>query len=446
MTSIVFVGPTLAPEEVAAAGDFICLSPVSQGDVYRAARSRPRAIGIIDGYFSGAPSVWHKEILWAISEGVPVFGSASMGALRAAELHSFGMRGVGRIFEAFRDGVLEDDDEVAVLHGPAEIGYLAASEPMVNIRETLALAQTKGVLKSGSRRLLENLAKSLFFGQRNWPELLAASASMGIAEVELAALRDWLPEGRVDRKRLDALAMLAAMQEAIAVDEPMVPPFHFEWTFLWDQFIARSTDAAGASSPSAQRILDELRIEGPDAYERVETSALLRMVAGEGAARPAGLSRDETRAALSKVRDKLGLYTRADLDRWMSANDLDPVSMERMIVGQARLEALRRSFGRSIESALLHELRIKGAYGRFAERAQKKEEVDVARDRSHGGDPPKGLLNATLRLWYFEKRLGSPMPDDLEDFARRMGFEGASAFDAAVYREWLYLNERSKSP
>ena len=330
MTSIVFVGPTLEPEEVAAAGDFLCLPPVSQGDVYRAARSRPRAIGIIDGYFSGAPSVWHKEILWAISEGVPVFGSASMGALRAAELHSFGMRGVGRIFEAFRDGVLEDDDEVAVLHGPAEIGYLAASEPMVNIRETLALAQTKGVLKSGSRRLLENLAKSLFFGERNWSELLAAAASNGVAEAEVAAMRDWLPIGRVDRKRLDALAMLAAMQEP-AADAPMRPSFHFEWTFLWDQFIARSADAAGFSSPSAQRILDELRIEGPDAYERVETPALLRMVAGEGAARPAELSRDETRAALSKVRDKLGLYNRADLDRWMSANDLDPVSMERMI-------------------------------------------------------------------------------------------------------------------
>src|ERR1700745_3074106 len=99
MTSIVFIGPTLAPEEVAAAGDFISLPPVSQGDVYRAARSRPRAIGIIDGYFSGAPSVWHKEILWALSRGIAVFGSASMGALRAAELHPFGMRGVGRIFE-----------------------------------------------------------------------------------------------------------------------------------------------------------------------------------------------------------------------------------------------------------------------------------------------------------------------------------------------------------
>ena len=150
MTVVVFVGPTLEPRDLALAGGFVGLPPVSQGDVYRAAKSRPRAIGIIDGYFSGAPSVWHKEILWAISEGVPVFGSASMGALRAAELHSFGMRGVGRIFEAFRDGALEDDDEVAVLHGPAEIGYLAASEPMVNIRETLARADSEWRARAGS--------------------------------------------------------------------------------------------------------------------------------------------------------------------------------------------------------------------------------------------------------------------------------------------------------
>src|SRR5271167_289767 len=162
MTMFVFVGPTLAAEEIAASGEFVCLPPVAQGDLYRAARLRPRAIGVIDGFFSGAPSVWHKEILWAISQGIPVFGSASMGALRAAELHAFGMRGVGRIFEAFRDGALEDDDEVAVVHGPAEIGYLAASEPMVNIRETLALAETKGVLTPESRRSLEGFAKSLY--------------------------------------------------------------------------------------------------------------------------------------------------------------------------------------------------------------------------------------------------------------------------------------------
>ncbi len=225
MTSVVFVGPTLDTKDLAAAAEFIALPPVSQGDVYRAARRRPSAIGIIDGYFSGAPSVWHKEILWAMSEGVPVFGSASMGALRAAELHVFGMRGVGKIFEAFRDGALEDDDEVAVVHGPAEIGYIAASEPMVNIRETLALAEKKGVVRTESRRSLERFAKSLYFGDRNWPVLLDGAAAQGVGESEAAALRDWLPAGRVDQKRLDALAMLAAMRRRLRPASRRARPF-----------------------------------------------------------------------------------------------------------------------------------------------------------------------------------------------------------------------------
>ena len=40
MTAIIFVGPTLRPEEIAAAGDFVSLPPVAQGDIYRAALSR----------------------------------------------------------------------------------------------------------------------------------------------------------------------------------------------------------------------------------------------------------------------------------------------------------------------------------------------------------------------------------------------------------------------
>ena len=97
MRACVFVGPTLCPQELPADDDFVVLPPVAQGDVYRTAQSRPQAIGIVDGYFEGALSVWHKEILWAMAEGIHVFGSASMGALRAAELHPFGMVGVWRI-------------------------------------------------------------------------------------------------------------------------------------------------------------------------------------------------------------------------------------------------------------------------------------------------------------------------------------------------------------
>ena len=69
--------------------------------------------------------------------GVHVFGASSMGALRAAELHPFGMVGVGRVFEGYRAGVYEDDDEVAVVHASEEAGFAPLSEAMVNVRHAL---------------------------------------------------------------------------------------------------------------------------------------------------------------------------------------------------------------------------------------------------------------------------------------------------------------------
>ena len=62
-------------------------------------------IGIVDGYFEYVAPVWHKEILYALSSGCTVLGAASMGALRACECAAFGMRGIGRIFEDYREGV-----------------------------------------------------------------------------------------------------------------------------------------------------------------------------------------------------------------------------------------------------------------------------------------------------------------------------------------------------
>src|SRR5437762_10719938 len=137
MSVYVFTGPTIPPEEARFELQATYLPPAAEGDVYRVSLKRPEAIGIIDGYFQSTPAVRHKEILWAMSRGIHVFGSASMGALRAAELAAFGMEGVGTIFELYRDGVLEDDDEVAVVHGSAEVEFRAASEAMVNIRHTL---------------------------------------------------------------------------------------------------------------------------------------------------------------------------------------------------------------------------------------------------------------------------------------------------------------------
>jgi hypothetical protein len=219
MNAIIFAGPSLPPASRPIAEPGIeWRPPARQGDVYRAAQTGPTAIGIIDGYFEFVPAVWHKEILWAMAHGIPVFGAASIGALRAAELHAFGMRGVGRIYEWFRDGVLEDDDEVAVLHGPEELGYPPLTEAMVNIRATLDEAARIGILPPDLAARLTEIAKSLFYKERTYDAVLQKTAGSGLPAAPLRDLTNWLPTSRIDQKRLDAVALLATRAHLAATD------------------------------------------------------------------------------------------------------------------------------------------------------------------------------------------------------------------------------------
>jgi hypothetical protein len=235
VTAIIFAGPSLPPR-YRPAGEAIWewRPPARQGDLYRAALERPSAIGLVDGYFEAVPAVWHKEILWAMAEGIHVFGAASIGALRAAELDRFGMRGIGRIYGAFRDGVLQDDDEVAVLHGPAELGYPAVTEAMVNIRATLAVAADNGVLPARSAADLAVRAKALFYKQRTWEEVLRSAAADDWPGTALRDFAAWLPTGRVDQKRRDAEEMLAAVRKHLAAGAgPLTVDYELADTVAW---------------------------------------------------------------------------------------------------------------------------------------------------------------------------------------------------------------------
>jgi hypothetical protein len=451
MNACIFVGPTLRREEVQPILDgAVCLPPAVQGDIYKAGRSqRPRAIAIIDGCFCGAPSVWQKEILWALSEGIHVFGSASMGALRAAELHTFGMRGVGRIFEAFRDGTLEDDDEVAVVHGPAEIGFLAASEPMVNIRVTLERAEADGVLIPTSRRSLEALGKSLFFSRRSWTAILDGASLHGVGQDEIAALRGWLPRGQVDQKREDALAMLTAMKETLSRPEPFRPAFRFERTHFWYELIDRIAieDCAGIDADrnviAPHAIIEELRLQGPDVYGAVKAGALVRLLAGVGVSHAnRTVEQDAIRQRLTRLRAEHGLYSRAALDRWLEANHLGETSLEGLLEREVRAEAVVAHVYHSLENALIDELRLTGSYQALAERAQRKKEALAARGIDALTATEKGVGAIALRMWFFSQRLGRPMPDDIGGFVRELGFASLADFDCALQHEQIYLQDQ----
>ena len=246
MSIYVFIGPSITQDDARQELDAIYLPPVSEGDITRlASTENPQAIGIIDGYFENVPSVWHKEILFAMKRGIHVFGASSMGALRAAELHQFGMEGVGAIFEAYRDGLIEDDDEVAVTHGPAELGYPALSEAMVNIRRTLSDALSDSVIGQASYERLEELAKALPYKDRSYANLMDLAREYGLDRHELDAFSFWLPNGRADQKQEDAVQLLRTLRLRIKGEvAPKSVRYHFEHTTLWEQALRNAEAAA----------------------------------------------------------------------------------------------------------------------------------------------------------------------------------------------------------
>lgn len=232
----IFLGPTLAVADARAEIDAVYLAPVSRGDVYRLWVRRPRVIGIVDGHSERVPAVLHKEIMWIMERGVHVFGSAGHGALRAVELEMFGMRGVGHVYQAFRDGILEQDDEVAVVHERAPDGYRALSESMVNIRGTLLAALDEKVISADTRHLLTAVAKNFFYRDRNWPDLLKSGNARGADPAELGALSRWLPQGRVDQQADDAIAMLRELRTFRAANPaPLRVPWRTANTILWHE-------------------------------------------------------------------------------------------------------------------------------------------------------------------------------------------------------------------
>jgi len=249
MRPVVFVGPTLSGHPVLASRAFVFRPPASEGDVYRASLKRPAAIGLIDGQFENVPSVWHKEILWALSQGIPVFGAASMGALRASELDRFGMIGVGAIYEAYRDGRYVDDDEVAIVHAPRELRYTPLSLALADIRATLAAAQRAKILSPALARKLVRIAKTTFFKDRTWGAILP-DGLRGSDARSARRVRHWIATNAVSQKETDALLLLERVRD---LREPVVQPaFEFQNTVFWRELVARHSGAALAREKSTK--------------------------------------------------------------------------------------------------------------------------------------------------------------------------------------------------
>jgi hypothetical protein len=109
---------------------------------------------------------------------------------------------------------------------------------------------------------------------------------------------------------------------------------------------------------------------------------------------------------------------------------------------EARLEALGSLVAPAIYRQMWSELRRSGDFSCLSERARRKQRVLSALGLD---DPEPGGVGPpppALRAWYFENRLGRPLPDDLDQFTHRLGFASRKDFDRALLREYLYLKHK----
>jgi len=207
---IVFLGPSLDLESAETILPAEYRPPAKRGDLIATAREGATIIGLIDGVFHQESAVAHREILAAVKGGIRVVGSSSMGALRAAEMDTLGMVGIGEVYRMYKSGELESDDEVALVFDP--ISGMSLSEPLINIRFTLKRALGEGIIDISAHDVLLASARSLFYPKRTYQAIVSGSKD-AVDTATRERFLAWVDTHACDQKRNDAIEALRYIAE-----------------------------------------------------------------------------------------------------------------------------------------------------------------------------------------------------------------------------------------
>jgi hypothetical protein len=356
------------------------------------------------------------------------------------------MRGVGRIFEDFAAGSLEDDDEVALLMGPPEMGYRALSEPLVNIRATLEAAERSAIIDRATRSFLVRLAKATHYKLRSHARLIDEARAQGADGETLEALADWLPTGRIDQKRADALEMLEVMRADLERDScsTHASSFVFEHTRLWDN-MARATcislTSGGVEASLLSGIIEELQLED-GAFANAVAGGLLRYLELAEARRRCPITEADLVRAERALRGRYRLSSDESLQAWCAANSLNEEGFSQLVREEALLGVLRSRYGPDAISGMPNYLRTTDGFAPMAARAREKRRLLS----EHGLENPTlenfGLSLRDLVEWYV--RRGGALADDGKTLAGYVG-DDPTAFTTALLREYAYATLAGKT-
>ena len=201
-------------------------------------------------------------------------------------------------FAAYRDGryapyadAFEDDAEVAVVHGPSELGSRPLTVALVDVRDALARAWRRGRIGAAGRDAVLRAARDIHFAERS-VERLTARTRDALRGDEADAAIAAIAHGP-SRKARDAIGALDAAARLLAKGPPAPRPrFALEPALVWEHF-RQATDRADRLASAARRdVAAAARVTAwPPDDRRGDTAprwarAMARAGAGRAKARP----------------------------------------------------------------------------------------------------------------------------------------------------------------
>ncbi|MFJ5842216.1 TfuA-like protein [Streptomyces shenzhenensis] len=336
MNTHIFAGPTIAPAPIRALlPEAVLHPPIRHGDALRLGLEAGDRVLIIDGLWHQSLPVRHKEILMLLADGVAVFGAASMGALRAAELAPYGMVGIGRIFQGFRDGHLDADDEVAVLQCP---DGKALTQALVNLRCAFQRAATARRITDEEAAALTELARAVPYTRRTWIALGRAVQKAGLREAyEKAGI--WRCSNSYDQKREDAETALRLLARGPAEGGTTTPAWCAEpWRTSFVRYWSAAYSPATDTGLPFLALLQHQQLYDPGFPRRWRAHVLAHFAPIVGSSDP--------EAALARHAARLGLdiadLSAGQLAYWLTPEELSRADrheqLVRLLVRSARLD------------------------------------------------------------------------------------------------------------
>ncbi|MGB5697115.1 MAG: hypothetical protein WBM46_15775, partial [Polyangiales bacterium] len=186
-------------------------------------------------------------------------------------------------------------------------------------------------------------------------------------------------------------------------------------------------------------VLDEARLD-PLEYAALRTRALIHVLALELARDSGGEVGDFTiQVEVDSLRRGLGLHTPRQMDDWLVEQGLSRESFADLVVDRAKARRITAIYAGQIDGAIADLLRLSGLQGGLEERARDKQEALALRGLENPTSRAAGITDDELWRWYFETRLGSSVPHDLEAEASSLDYLDVHAMRRTVLREYCYL-------